>query len=122
MSFKRTDSLEECQRHGLDISATCEGCGRKVVFSSAQLLAHCKRRKLTTMLRWLGQHFVCRGRAEIEGCGHRGAKLLPLLVDPPPPAGPPVATAEWVPAGVDRAAWARADDRQRKLLVRRVRG
>lgn len=31
-------------------------------------------------------------------------------------------SAEWVPPGVDRDAWIRADARERKMLVRRARG
>lgn len=123
MGSKSFRSMDDFARHGCaSITVVCDGCGRQVTFATAALLAFFTRRGLTTTLPWAGRYFVCRGRRGIEGCGHRGARLLPSDWDGPPDPGPPTPLRERVPAGVDRDAWARADDRERKRLIRRARG
>ena len=122
MAHRRVHTLDDCARFGLTaVQVACDGCGRRVTFDTRDLIRFCREKGLPLVLRWLGPKFVCRGRADIQGCGHRGATLTPFLHDPNPP-GPPIGSGEWVPLGVDRAAWAKATDRERKQLVRRARG
>lgn len=124
MGSKTFRCLEDFARHGCAaVIVTCNGCGREVSFATAELLAHWARRRMTTTLPWAGRYFVCRGRGDVLGCGHRGARLRPgSWNNPPTPPPPPTPRTERVPAGVDAAAWARADTRERKRLVRRARG
>ena len=55
----------------------CLHCRREVSFSAPELVAHFKRRGMTTWLPWAGRYFVCRGRGAVTGCGHRGATFRP---------------------------------------------
>ena len=121
MGSKRLDSFFDCERHGLGIHVQCLGCGRIAIFSAGALFKHFLDRRRSSMLDQAGRFFVCRGAGAIAGCGHRGVRLRPC--EPPAPRkAPPAAVAERVPIGVDPDAWARADDRERKRLIRRARG
>lgn len=112
--------MEDFARQRLAVIATCQHCRREVTFDTARLIEHFRRRRMTTQLPWAGRYFVCRGTRDVVGCGHRGADLAPGPTPTDPL--PPTPTHERVPPGVDRAAWARAGERERKRLIRRSRG
>lgn len=121
MSYRPLRTLEQVSRAGLHLQITCPACGRRAIYRAAEFRIVCR---ISTELADLARMLVCRGApSSKEGCGHRGAQILPI--DWPPidaAAGPPKPVAASAPRGVDPEAWAKADAAERKRLVRQVRG
>ena len=60
-------------------------------------------------------------RLRCTGCGRRGVKAY--YAQPPVPTwGEGLSIVVQAPRGIDPVEWARADERERKRMVQRVRG
>lgn len=121
MSYRPLRTLEQVSRAGLFLQITCPACGRRAIYRAAEFRIACR---INTELTTLAAMLVCRGAPNTkEGCGHRGAQILPI--DWPPidaPPGPPKPVAASAPRGIDPDKWAKADAAERRRLVRQARG
>lgn len=105
-------TLGDCEHHGVVLKITCASCGREAFAAPSEFLAIGKARiKRHTRLNDLQATLVCRGSQGVPGCGVRGAELRPLWAHEVP----------GIPAGVPVLPWLRADDRERKRLIRVAR-
>ena len=122
MSYRRLKTLGEViNAPGVYLRITCPKCGNTVIYSALELAPWFKR-KSSTSLEHVAAHMVCRGRD--RACGHRGALINATFLEdvrPAPPRPQPVIVGA-APIGVDPAAWAKADERGRKRLIRQARG
>lgn len=120
MSYRPIRTLLDAANAGLCLQITCGGCGRRAIFRASEFRNVCRA---NTELPNLARRLKCKGLAgHVEGCGHRGAQILPIdwpPIDPAPPLPKPIALP--APAGVDPEAWAMADERERKRLLRNAR-
>ena len=78
--------LDEVLRAGLYLRITCDGCGREAIFSTWDVRNYCRHHRLTTELRALEPKMRCDHGG--SGCGHRGAKIVPIAWPPPEPPAP----------------------------------
>lgn len=121
MSYRPIRTLLDAANARLCLQITCGGCGRRAIFRASEFRTVCRS---NTELANLARRLRCKGLpGHVTGCGHRGAQILPIdwpPVDPAPALPKPVALP--APAGVDAELWARADERERKRLLRNARG
>lgn len=122
MSYKRLETLEDVHRFGLCLRITCEKCGRQAIFTTSSFQVSNVR--FSIRLERLAARMRCSTfPGEPPGCGHKGARIM--AIDWPerkPAALPPRPAYHPAPAGVDQAAWDKADSYERKRLIRRARG
>ncbi|WP_225206237.1 hypothetical protein [Novosphingobium huizhouense] len=73
MGWKRLDTISDYARHGIDLRATCEQCGRAVVIASLALSLEMQRRNLPRDLDAVRRVLRC------EGCGSKRPHLVPVM-------------------------------------------
>jgi len=122
MGYRPIRTIEDCNAHHLKLQVTCRNCGRVAVFEPHGFLAF-GTVPFSLPLNRLAARLVCRGDFEQKGCGKRGANVTPIVWPPIEPIRlPPKPFAYMTPRGVDPEAWAKADERERKRLIRIARG
>jgi hypothetical protein len=105
------DTLMELARHGGSVHVKCRDCGRTADFDIGELSRWFRARGQSDNWHAIRKRFRCdRMRG---GCGSKRVEVSYWMPDPPP---------KDVPLGVDPAAWAKADERERKRLIRLARG
>ena len=114
--------LTELARKGGSIRAECP-CGRVTIFAVGELLAHFVRKGWSDSWPGFARHLRC------QNCGRRRPRVAWLVNPPPPEDDPQPPRPRFVrvpfppPPGVPVDAWAKArDDRERRRLIRIVRG
>jgi len=113
------DSLHELIGFGV-VCVKCRKCGREARFGVSDLSRWLRLRGEKDDWQTVRRKFVCRGW-EGEGCGSRNVELTFELKTPKPKREPPKPLGD-CPEGIDLHEWARADSRERKRLLRRLRG
>lgn len=122
MGYRPIRTIEDANRHGQKLQVTCAHCGRVAIFEPQGFLLFGGVR-FNTRLDILAARLVCRGGGGAEGCGHKGARIMPIVWPPIEPARlPPRPIAYPAPKGIDQAAWDRATPSERKRLLRQARG
>ena len=113
------DTLRELIGLGGILRVKCVRCGREARFSPLDLSQWFRSRGQRDDWKTIRQKFVCSGWNR-EGCGNRDVEVTFELTAPEPPRKPPMPRDD-CPDGIDLNAWARADDRERKRLMRMLR-
>jgi hypothetical protein len=78
--------LDDVSQAGLYLRVTCGGCGREAIFSAFTMRDYCRYHRITTELGALEAKLRCDQGG--TGCGHRGAKIVPIDWPPPEPPSP----------------------------------
>lgn len=115
MSRRVASRLEDIAGEGGHIGLRCPRCDRRGAVTVADMQLHCRQRRIRTDWRVVSQLFRC------SGCGLRPARAY-FDQDPPPPNGCVRPPSIGVPIGISPRAWHRADDYERKRLIRQARG
>jgi hypothetical protein len=113
VSQRACSTIHDLTGHGGCLVAQCP-CGRAAIFSVHSLSALFRAKRWAADIRSVG------GRLRCSGCNRRGVRLAYSQE-----SGPPFASLCLVvtpPKGIAPLDWANADERGRKLLVRRARG
>ena len=113
------DSLQELTRLGGTVRVKCRRCGREARFSVWDLSKWFRSLGKRDDWKTIRRKFVCTGWGG-EGCGGRNVEVTYELEAPEPPPMPPLPRGD-CPKGIDPHEWAKADDRERKRLVRQLR-
>ena len=115
--------LEDMVRWRADLRVKCNKCGREGRFDPH------------AMIRWFGMHgwstslddaprrFRCEG-SDGAGCGSKDVRLSAVMPKgelPPERPRPKPLDPSSVPKGIDPAAWAGANDSERKRMIRQAR-
>lgn len=121
MGLIKLNSLDDYARYDADVEVTCRRCGRVALFDARSLVDYFRSRGLNRSLEVAKLKFRCAGEGD-KGCGSRDVKIRARpRPNPTSPEGAPKPRAV-APPGVDPVAWARADERERKRLIRQARG
>jgi hypothetical protein len=113
------DSLRELIGFGGFVLVKCRKCGREARFTPGSLSEWFRSRGQRDDWKTIRRKFVCKGWGG-EGCGSRLVEVSYVLEAPEPPRQPPVPRDD-CPNGINPIAWARADVRERKRLMRQLR-
>ena|SRR5688572_3508534 len=114
------DSLQELMHLGGSVRVKCRKCGREARFGVFDLSRWFRSRGKRDDWKTIRRKFVCKGW-DGEGCGSRDVEVTYELDAPMPPPQPPLPRGD-CPDGIDPDAWATADGRERKRLMRQLRG
>ena len=109
------NSLSELIGHGGTVRVKCRRCARVARFSAGELARWFRVIRVRDDWKTIRSKFVC------QGCGGRNPEVTYELEAPEPPPAPPAPRTADCPPGIDPQAWATADNRERKRLVRRAR-
>lgn len=125
MGYRPIRTIAQAHEHGLYVEVRCRHCGRTALFDPSGFVT--MRGMYQADAERVGWRMVCRGGVgEKPGCGAKGAEIRFVSYPPAPPRGPkpkPIVPDDAAtPAGVDPDAWAAADERERKRLLRAARG
>ena len=113
------DSLQELIGLGGTVRVKCRRCGREARFGVMDLSRWFRGRGGRDDWKTIRRKFVCTGW-DGEGCGSRDVEVTFELHAPDPPPEPPRPSDD-CPAGIDPKAWAKADGRERKRMMRQLR-
>ena len=113
------DTLHELIGFGGIVRVKCRQCGREARFSPYELSQWFRLRGKRDDWRTIRERFVCKGWNG-DGCGSRSVEVTYELTAPEPPRKPPTPKGD-CPEGLDPNAWAKADARERKRLMRMLR-
>jgi len=110
-------SLRELSRYGGSLRVECRRCGRVAFFGVSEITDYFRRRAWADDWDAIGGRFRCT-------CGVRESSVIWTDECPPPPPAsrPPLPRQVHAPPGIDERDWAKADERERKRLLRIVRG
>jgi hypothetical protein len=113
------ESLSELVGLGGTVRVKCRKCGREARFSPGSLSQWFRASGGRDDWKTIRTKFVCKGW-DGEGCGSRNADVTYELEAPELPPRPPLPRDD-CPKGIEPKAWAVADDRERKRLMRQLR-
>jgi hypothetical protein len=125
MGTVRLRSLHDYARWNAHLRITCNKCGRVATYSAESLIWYFREKGWNASLDIAGTRFRCDNSHGRTGCGARDVTIraeptgAPLPPDYPRPNQQRNVPA--CPAGIDADAWAKADERERKRLVQRLR-
>ena len=121
MANIRLRTLDDLVQYEAQLIVRCNACGREGRYHAPHVLEYFRSKGWSNVLEGAGHRFRCDNGPMGNGCGAKGATLrgmFPKLLT----VAKPLPLDGDCPAGVDPPSWARADERGRKLLVRRARG
>jgi hypothetical protein len=107
--------LTQVMQHDCLLAMECRACGHLGLADPGEVHAYCMERRWSPMLSDL------EGKLRCSACAGRRIRVYPngkrtgFVAKPFPPKIS-------APAGIDPQQWARADERQRRELLRQARG
>ena len=114
-------SLEDMARWQADLRVRCNSCGREARFDAANMVRWFRTMRWNTSLDDAPRRFRCDG-AEGQGCGSKDVRLSAIMPEGKmPPERPRPKQGPTAPSGINQVEWDKADERERKRLIDRLR-
>lgn len=110
-------TLGDVAHHGRNVRITCQLCGHWRISDGKQLHWQFRKNGFPLELTQIGQHLRC------TSCGDKAVHIeVTWEKEGTPLARPQLRVVDSCPPGIDRAQWEGADGRERRRLLRLLRG